>query len=73
MAVAGTATAAINGAPPSMLSPTAVASFQVPPANGQAAEVYANGIPHYTGQCVHAHACVCVRVCMRAFVCVYVV
>ncbi|KAK7473612.1 hypothetical protein BaRGS_00035159 [Batillaria attramentaria] len=44
----GTATAAINGAPPSMLSPTAVASFQVPPANGQAAEVYANGIPHYT-------------------------
>nr|KAG5689518.1 hypothetical protein BaRGS_008893 [Batillaria attramentaria] len=22
--------------------------FQVPPANGQAAEVYANGIPHYT-------------------------
>ncbi|KAL8613672.1 hypothetical protein ACOMHN_029764 [Nucella lapillus] len=44
----GTATAAINGAPPSMLSPTAVASFQVPPTNGQAAEVYANGIPHYT-------------------------
>ncbi|XP_076444768.1 CUGBP Elav-like family member 3-A isoform X2 [Babylonia areolata] len=44
----GTATAAINGAPPSMLSPTAVASFQVPPANGQATEVYANGIPHYT-------------------------
>ncbi|XP_070184658.1 CUGBP Elav-like family member 3-A isoform X7 [Littorina saxatilis] len=43
----GTATAAINGAPPSMLSPTAVASFQVPPSNGQAAEVYANGIPHY--------------------------
>lgn len=48
--LAGTATATINGAPPSMLSPTAVASFQVPPANGQAAEVYANGIPHYTGE-----------------------
>ncbi|XP_070184660.1 CUGBP Elav-like family member 4 isoform X9 [Littorina saxatilis] len=48
----GTATAAINGAPPSMLSPTAVASFQVPPSNGQAAEVYANGIPHYAAQAV---------------------
>ncbi|KAK7450682.1 hypothetical protein BaRGS_00039908 [Batillaria attramentaria] len=50
----GTATAAINGAPPSMLSPTAVASFQVPPANGQAAEVYANGIPHYTAAAAQA-------------------
>ncbi|XP_076444774.1 CUGBP Elav-like family member 3-A isoform X8 [Babylonia areolata] len=50
----GTATAAINGAPPSMLSPTAVASFQVPPANGQATEVYANGIPHYTAAAAQA-------------------
>ncbi|RUS79199.1 hypothetical protein EGW08_013028, partial [Elysia chlorotica] len=40
--------ASINGGPPSMLSPTAVASFSVPPTNG-AAEIYANGIPHYTG------------------------
>ncbi|KAK3799816.1 hypothetical protein RRG08_048539 [Elysia crispata] len=39
--------ASINGGPPSMLSPTAVASFSVPPTNG-AAEIYANGIPHYT-------------------------
>lgn len=52
----GTATATINGGPPSMLSPTAVASFQVPPSNGQAAEVYANGIPHYTAAAAQAVA-----------------
>ncbi|BFZ25654.1 hypothetical protein BsWGS_28692 [Bradybaena similaris] len=40
--------ATINGAPPSMLSPTAMASFAVPQSNG-AAEIYTNGIPHYTG------------------------
>jgi len=43
----GTPTPAINGAPPSMLSPTAMASFPVPPTNG-AAELYANGIPAFT-------------------------
>lgn len=48
--IIGSSSAAINGGPPSMLSPTAVASFQVPPSNGQATEVYANGIPHYTGR-----------------------
>lgn len=49
-AAAGTPTpTAINGAPPSMLSPTAIASFPVPPANGTT-EIYANGIPHYTGE-----------------------
>ncbi|BFZ13614.1 hypothetical protein BsWGS_16653 [Bradybaena similaris] len=45
----GTPTPSINGAPPSMLSPTAMASFSVPPSNG-AAEIYTNGIPHYTEQ-----------------------
>ncbi|XP_059150202.1 CUGBP Elav-like family member 3-B isoform X8 [Physella acuta] len=44
----GTPTPTINGAPPSMLSPTAMASFPMPPTNG-AAEIYTNGIPHYTG------------------------
>ncbi|XP_059150205.1 CUGBP Elav-like family member 3-B isoform X10 [Physella acuta] len=43
-----TPTPTINGAPPSMLSPTAMASFPMPPTNG-AAEIYTNGIPHYTG------------------------
>ncbi|XP_059150200.1 CUGBP Elav-like family member 3-B isoform X6 [Physella acuta] len=42
-----TPTPTINGAPPSMLSPTAMASFPMPPTNG-AAEIYTNGIPHYT-------------------------
>uniref|UniRef100_A0A2C9K7N6 RRM domain-containing protein n=1 Tax=Biomphalaria glabrata TaxID=6526 RepID=A0A2C9K7N6_BIOGL len=44
----GTPTPTINGAPPSMLSPTAMASFPMPPSNGTA-EIYTNGIPHYTG------------------------
>ncbi|KAJ8313418.1 hypothetical protein KUTeg_009046 [Tegillarca granosa] len=46
-------TTAINGAPPSVLSPTAVASFPLPQANGQGPEIYAaaNGIPHYPGEC----------------------
>ncbi|XP_055873142.1 CUGBP Elav-like family member 3-B isoform X8 [Biomphalaria glabrata] len=43
----GTPTPTINGAPPSMLSPTAMASFPMPPSNGTA-EIYTNGIPHYT-------------------------
>jgi len=44
-------TTAINGAPPTMLSPT-MTTFPVPQANGQAAEVYANGVPQYTAQAV---------------------
>ncbi|KAK3095740.1 hypothetical protein FSP39_018410 [Pinctada imbricata] len=44
-------TASLSGAPPSVLSPTPVASFQVPTANGQVPEIYANGIPHYAGEC----------------------
>ncbi|XP_065924334.1 CUGBP Elav-like family member 3-A isoform X3 [Magallana gigas] len=42
---------AINGAPPSVLSPTALAGFQIPQHNGQTPEMYANGIPHYPGEC----------------------
>ncbi|KAK2187061.1 hypothetical protein NP493_178g01002 [Ridgeia piscesae] len=37
---------AINGAPPTMLSPT-MASFPVASANGQTVEVYPNGVPPY--------------------------
>lgn len=44
-------TTAINGAPPSVLSPTALAGFQIPQHNGQTPEMYANGIPHYPGEC----------------------
>lgn len=44
-------TTAINGAPPSVLSPTALAGFQIPQHNGQTPEIYANGIPHYPGEC----------------------
>ncbi|XP_021356533.1 CUGBP Elav-like family member 4 isoform X2 [Mizuhopecten yessoensis] len=40
-------TPTLNGGPPSVLSPTAVASFQMSQSNGQAQEIYANGIPHY--------------------------
>ncbi|XP_064595728.1 CUGBP Elav-like family member 4 [Liolophura sinensis] len=43
---ATTGTTPINGAPPNVLSPT-MASFPVPQTNGQAPEVYTNGIPHY--------------------------
>ena len=42
-----TGTAAMNGAPPTMLSPT-ITSFPVPQANGQP-EVY-NGVPQYPGR-----------------------
>ena len=45
----GTATTPITGAPPSVLSPTPVAGFTLPQANGQPQEIYANGIPQYTG------------------------
>ncbi|XP_074661476.1 CUGBP Elav-like family member 4 [Tubulanus polymorphus] len=41
-----TGTTAINGAPPSVLSPT-VQSVVVPQANGQPGDVYANGIAQY--------------------------
>ena len=44
----GTATTPITGAPPSVLSPTPVAGFPIPQANGQPQEIYANGIPQYT-------------------------
>ncbi|XP_061185406.1 CUGBP Elav-like family member 3-B isoform X2 [Saccostrea echinata] len=45
-------TTGINGAPPSVLSPTALAGFQIPQHNGQTPEIYAaNGIPHYPGEC----------------------
>lgn len=44
----GTASTPISGAPPSVLSPTPVAGFPIAQANGQAQEIYANGIP-YTG------------------------
>ncbi|XP_033725898.1 CUGBP Elav-like family member 3 isoform X3 [Pecten maximus] len=40
-------TPTLNGGPPSVLSPTAVASFQMSQSNGQTQEIYANGIPHY--------------------------
>ncbi|XP_071098837.1 CUGBP Elav-like family member 3-B isoform X4 [Haliotis cracherodii] len=43
----GSATPALNGGPPSVLSPTAMASFPVPQTNGQGPEVYTNGIAHY--------------------------
>ncbi|WAR29612.1 CEL3A-like protein [Mya arenaria] len=43
----GTASTPISGAPPSVLSPTPVAGFPLQ-ANGQAGEIYANGIPAYT-------------------------
>ena len=45
----GTASTPISGAPPSVLSPTPVAGFPMAQANGQAQELYANGIPAYTG------------------------
>nr|QNN94692.1 CUGBP ELAV-like3 [Malacoceros fuliginosus] len=45
-------TTAVNGAPPTVLSPT-MATFNMAQAvNGQPAEVYANGIPQYPGMCV---------------------
>ena len=40
---------AINGAPPTMLSPT-MTTFSMAQANGQP-EVYANGVPQYAGKC----------------------
>ncbi|XP_071139237.1 CUGBP Elav-like family member 3-A isoform X6 [Mytilus galloprovincialis] len=43
--------ATLNGAPPSVLSPTSMAGFQMQQANGQTPEIYANGIPHYPGEC----------------------
>lgn len=48
----GTATTPITGAPPSVLSPTPVAGFTLPQANGQPQEIYANGIPQYTAQAI---------------------
>ncbi|XP_052786639.1 CUGBP Elav-like family member 3 isoform X3 [Mya arenaria] len=47
----GTASTPISGAPPSVLSPTPVAGFPLQ-ANGQAGEIYANGIPAYTAQTI---------------------
>lgn len=44
-----TCAATLNGAPPSVLSPTSMGGFQVQ--NGQSPEIYANGIPHYAGEC----------------------
>ena len=43
--------ATINGAPPSVLSPTSMAGFQIQQTNGQSPEIYANGISHYPGEC----------------------
>lgn len=43
--------ATINGAPPSVLSPTSMGGFPVQQTNGQSPEIYANGIPHYPGEC----------------------
>ena len=42
-------TTAINGAPPTMLSPT-MTTFPVPQTNGQTAEIYPNGLPQYPGK-----------------------
>ncbi|XP_067652919.1 CUGBP Elav-like family member 3-B isoform X10 [Haliotis asinina] len=50
----GSATPALNGGPPSVLSPTAMASFPVPQTNGQAPEVYTNGIAHYPAAAAQA-------------------
>lgn len=47
--IPGACTPTLNGAPPNMLSPTALASIPMAQANGQAAEIYTNGIPHYAG------------------------
>lgn len=46
-----TGAATINGAPPSVLSPTSMGGFPVQQTNGQSPEIYANGIPHYPGEC----------------------
>ncbi|KAK6185258.1 hypothetical protein SNE40_007528 [Patella caerulea] len=44
----GTVTPTINGAPPNVLSPTALASFSMSQANGhQTPDLYANGVAHY--------------------------
>ncbi|KAK6185254.1 hypothetical protein SNE40_007528 [Patella caerulea] len=46
----GTVTPTINGAPPNVLSPTALASFSMSQANGhQTPDLYANGVAHYPG------------------------
>ena len=49
VSVLGTASTPISGAPPSVLSPTPMAGFQIAQANGQPQEIYTNGIPAYTG------------------------
>ncbi|XP_069103035.1 CUGBP Elav-like family member 4 isoform X2 [Argopecten irradians] len=48
-------TPTLNGGPPSVLSPTAVASFQMSQSNGQTQEIYANGIPHYADNSTSAY------------------
>ncbi|XP_023236803.1 CUGBP Elav-like family member 4 isoform X1 [Centruroides sculpturatus] len=45
-ASSGAGTQPVNGAIPNLPSPT-MPNFTVPQANGQAGEVYANGMPHY--------------------------
>ncbi|XP_052265027.1 CUGBP Elav-like family member 3-A isoform X2 [Dreissena polymorpha] len=47
----GTASTPISSAPPSVLSPTPMAGFALQ-TNGQAHEIYANGIPAYTAQTI---------------------
>ncbi|XP_055933646.1 CUGBP Elav-like family member 4 isoform X3 [Argiope bruennichi] len=42
----GSGTQSVNGAIPNLPSPT-MPTFSVPQANGQAGEVYTNGMPHY--------------------------
>ena len=48
-----TGTTSINGAPPTMLSPTTMATFPVPQTNGQT-EIYPNGLAQYPGKHINA-------------------
>ncbi|GBL92781.1 CUGBP Elav-like family member 4 [Araneus ventricosus] len=47
----GSGTQSVNGAIPNLPSPT-MPTFSVPQANGQAGEVYTNGMPHYPPQAI---------------------